>query len=65
MHNNFNFLIMKVGNVLHTKASHNTASNSADLGLVLMTKSSWKFLHNAEPWISADKNNLHGSEILD
>ncbi len=48
----------------YTRASHNAASNSADLELALMTKSSWKFLHNAECWISADKKNLHSTLIL-
>ena len=38
----------------YTRASHNAASNSADLSIALMTKSSWKFLHS-ETWISADK----------
>ena len=51
--------------VYYTRASHNAASNSADPGLALITKSSWKFLHNAEPWISADKKNLHSIETLD
>ena len=44
--------------MMYTRASHNTALNSADLDIALMTKKSWKFLH------SADKN-LHSAEILD
>ena len=49
----------------NTRASHNATSNSADLSIVLMTKSSWKFLHNTEHWIIADKKNLHSAEILE
>ena len=40
----------------YTRALHNATLNSADLGLALMTKKFWKFLHSAEPWTSADKN---------
>ena len=40
----------------YTRALHNAALNGADLGLALMTKSSWKFLHDSEPQFSADKN---------
>ena len=50
---------------VYTRALHNTVLNSADLRLVLMNKSSWKFLHNAEPWNSADKKNVYSTEILD
>ena len=58
----FNYLLWKwywtyleVDVVVYSRVSHNAASNSADLGIVLMIKHSWKFLHNIEPWISADK----------
>ena len=39
----------------YIRALHNIASNSADLSIALMTKTSWKFLHNAESWLSTDK----------
>ena len=48
----------------YTRALHNAASNSADLGIALMIKSSLKFLQNAVPWISVDKKKLNFAEIL-
>ena len=58
--NSWSFLVhcchFQLLTIIHyTRASHNTRSNSADLGIVLMTKKSWKVLHSTEPWYSADK----------
>ena len=56
---------MKFVCTLYARALHNAVSNSADLGLALMTKRYWKFLHNTESRFSTDKKNLYSTETLD